>query len=162
MGSPQNYYGVGFYEGRVSTTTTVPGNTDWQNPALSVAGGQWTNPNNAFSDNNLYATETTNNEVQQWTTFDLQGLIPASGVIDGLEVRLTDVSLTGGDDTNCRRARADLLERRHHLVVQRPDGPAVGASSTTTGRSAPTPAPRCGAATAGTGRTSRMPTSASA
>jgi hypothetical protein len=102
MGSPQNYYGVGFYEGRVSTTTTVPGNTDWQNPALSVAGGLWTNPNNAFSDNNLYATETTNNEIQQWTTFDLQGLIPASGVIDGLEVRLTDVSLTGGDDTNCR------------------------------------------------------------
>ncbi len=104
MGSPQNYYGVGFYEGRVSTTTLVPGNTDWQNPALSVAGGQWINPNNAFSDNNQYATETTDNEFQQWTTFDLQPLIPNNGtlVIDGLEVRLTDVSLTNGDDTNCR------------------------------------------------------------
>jgi Putative Flp pilus-assembly TadE/G-like len=102
MGSPQNYYGVGFYEGRVSTTTTVPGNTDWQNPALSVAGGQWTNPDRVFTNNDSYSTETTNNEVQQWTTFDLQGLIPASGVIDGLEVRLSDVSITGGDDTNCR------------------------------------------------------------
>ena len=102
MGSPQNYYGVGFYEGRVSTTTTVPGNTDWQNPALSVAGGQWSNPDRVFTNNDSYSTETTNNEVQQWTTFDLQGLIPASGVIDGLEVRLSDISLTGGDDTNCR------------------------------------------------------------
>ena len=27
MGSPQNYYGVGFYEGRVAKTTLVPGNT---------------------------------------------------------------------------------------------------------------------------------------
>ncbi len=102
MGSPQNYYGVGFYEGRVATTTNVPGNTDWQNPATSVAGGLWTNPDRAFTQNASYATETTNNEVQQWTTFDLQGLIPASGTIDGLEVRLTDVSLTNGDDTNCR------------------------------------------------------------
>ena len=102
MGSPQNYYGVGFYEGRVATTVTVPGTTDWQNPATSVTGGQWTNPDRAFTQNASYATETTNNEVQQWTTFDLQGLIPASGTIDGLEVRLTDVSLTNGDDTNCR------------------------------------------------------------
>ena len=102
MGSPQNYYGVGFYEGRVATTTNVPGNTDWQNPALSVSGGQWSNPDRAFTNDNNYATETANNELQQWTTFDLTGLIPASATIDGLEVRLTDVSITGGDDTNCR------------------------------------------------------------
>jgi Flp pilus assembly protein TadG len=102
MGSPQNYYGVGFYEGRVSTTTNVPANTDWRNPATSVAGGQWTNPDRAFTQNNSFATETTNNESQQWTAFDLQTPIPASATIDGLEVRLTDVSLTGGDDTNCR------------------------------------------------------------
>jgi Flp pilus assembly protein TadG len=102
MGSPQNYYGVGFYEGRVSTTTPVPGNTDWQNPATSVATGQWANPDRAFTQNGNFATETTNNDTQQWTDFDLQGLIPASATIDGLEVRLTDVSLTNGDDTNCR------------------------------------------------------------
>jgi putative Flp pilus-assembly TadE/G-like protein len=102
MGSPQNYYGVGFYEGRVATTTNVPGNTDWQNPATPVAGGQWTNPDRVFTNNNSYATEATDNDAQQWSTFDLTGLIPASATIDGLEVRLTDVSITGGDDTNCR------------------------------------------------------------
>jgi hypothetical protein len=106
MGSPQNYYGVGFYEGRVSTTTPVPGNTDWQPPATAVAGGQWTNPTRAFTNNDSYATESTNNESQQWTSFNnLQGLIPNNGtlVIDGLEVRLTDTAVNGtGADTNCR------------------------------------------------------------
>ena len=29
MGSPENYYGVGFYEGRVAQATATPGNTDW-------------------------------------------------------------------------------------------------------------------------------------
>ena len=106
MGSPQNYYGVGFYEGRVSTTTPNPGNTDWQPPATSVSGGQWSNPDRAFTNNNQYATESTNNDAQQWTSFNnLTGLIPNNGtlVIDGLEVRLTDTALTGsGADTNCR------------------------------------------------------------
>ena len=105
MGSPQNYYGVGFYEGRVSTTTLVPANTDWQPAATVVSGGQWTNPDRVFSNNNQYATESTNNDLQRWSFNNLQGLIPNNGtlVIDGLEVRLTDTSLTGtGADTNCR------------------------------------------------------------
>jgi Flp pilus assembly protein TadG len=106
MGSPQNYYGVGFYEGRVSTTTLVPANTDWQVPATAVSGGQWSNPDRAFTNNNQYATESTNNDAQQWTSFNnLAGLIPnnATLVIDGLEVRLTDTALAGtGADTNCR------------------------------------------------------------
>ena len=129
MGSPQNYYGVGFYEGRVSTTTPVPGNTDWQPPSVSVAGGQWTNPDRAYTNNDSYATESTNNEAQQWTSFNnLQGLIPNNGtlVIDGLEVRLTDTSINGtGLDTNCKLTVETSWNGGTIVVGQRPDAPVV-------------------------------------
>ncbi len=112
MGSPQNYYGVGFFEKRVATTTPVPGNTaqdtngnPWNATALSTSGGQWSNPDRAFTNNNQYATDATNGQKQVWQNFNLQGEIPNDGtlVIDGLEVALTDVSLTGsGTMTNCQ------------------------------------------------------------
>ena len=104
MGSPQHYYGVGFYQGRVPTTNLIPGNTDWNTTALSVTGGQWSNPNNAFSNDNVYTTEDTSNHYQQWTNFNLQTEIPNDPtlVIDGLEVRLQDARLLGsGTSTNC-------------------------------------------------------------
>lgn len=111
MGSPQNYYGVGFYEGRVATTVNVPGNTatdtggnPWNATALATTGGQWTFPDRAYSNNSSYASETSNNERQVWQDFNLINEIPtaASLVIDGIEVGLTNVSLTGsGTSTNC-------------------------------------------------------------
>ncbi len=112
MGSPQNYYGVGFYEGRVAKTTLVPGNTatdtggsPWNATSTSTAGGQWSTPNNAFANDNKYTTQATSGQKQIWQDFNLQGEIPndATLVIDGLEVALTDVSLTGsGTMTDCR------------------------------------------------------------
>ncbi len=106
MGSPQNYYGVGFYERRVSTPTLVPGTTDWNPAGQAVAGGQWTGAGNAFTNDNNYTTEDTNNQNHIWTNFaDLRGEIPNDGtqVIDGIEVRLQDARLTGsGTSTNCR------------------------------------------------------------
>jgi Flp pilus assembly protein TadG len=111
MGSPQNYYGVGFYEGRVATTTNVPSNTavdtggyPWNAAALSTAGGTWVNPDRAFSSNSSYATASNNNDRQVWQNFNLQAEIPNNGtlVIDGIEVGLTNVALTGsGTSTNC-------------------------------------------------------------
>ena len=112
MGSPQNYYGVGFFEKRVATTNAVPGNTatdtggyPWNATARSTSGGQWSNPDRAFSNDNQYATASANNNRQVWQDFNLQGEIPNDGtlIIDGLEVALTDVSLTGsGTSTNCQ------------------------------------------------------------
>ena len=104
MGSPQNYYGVGFYESRQPTFTNVPGNTDWNSPAGNVSGGQWVNPADAYSNNNVYTTAANNNDVRIWRDFNLDGEIPNNGtlVIDGLEVRLSDISLTGaGNSTQC-------------------------------------------------------------
>jgi Flp pilus assembly protein TadG len=109
MGSPQNYYGVGRFTGAVPTTTTtdVADQTDWRVHGALVSGGLWTGPANVLTNNNVYASETTNNEAQQWTSYGLQGSgqIPNDPtlVIDGLEVALTDIRLTGsGTATNCR------------------------------------------------------------
>ncbi len=105
MGSPQHYYGVGFYQARVPTTNLIPGNTDWNTTGQSVSGGQWSNPDRAFTNDNQYTTEDTVDHAQVWTNFNLQTEIPtdATLVIDGLEVRLQDAQLTGsGSQTaNC-------------------------------------------------------------
>ena len=104
MGSPENYYGVGFYEGRVQDDDLVPGNTDWNAAAQSVSGGQWSNPDRAFTNNNSYTTEDANGHAQQWTNFGVQTELPNDPtlVIDGIEVRLQDARLTGsGASTAC-------------------------------------------------------------
>ena len=114
MGSPQNYYGVGFYEGLVTNTTTATGYTPcgtavWDatctgNVATTVpSGGQWTPSSGTIqaslnSDNNIYATANTNGYKQQFGTFGLLSggsAIPTPGTgqvltIAGLEIRITD------------------------------------------------------------------------
>jgi hypothetical protein len=107
MGSPQNYYGVGYLIGATATTTntTVNGDSDWRPPTATVTGGQWASATSVYVNDNVWASESTNAEAQQWNAFGLQGLIQndPSTVIDGLQVRLTDVSLTGtGTATNCQ------------------------------------------------------------
>ena len=111
MGSPQNYYGVGFYEGLVSHTTTATGftpcgSTTWDATCTgslatgAPTGGQWAPttgmPAALNSDNNTYANENTNGERQQLSTFGLLSggsAIPTPGTgqaltIAGIEVRL--------------------------------------------------------------------------
>jgi len=110
MGSPENYYGVGYFIDAVTRTTSalVSGDTTWLPTALAVSGGSWTNPTRAYSLNSSYATETLNNDKQIWNTFGLltgTNAIPndASLQILGLEVRLNGVSITGsGTSTSCQ------------------------------------------------------------
>ncbi len=108
MGSPQNYYGVGFLRDALSTTKTTSGpqdDTGWDDAANALSGS-WNQADNADDNNdNRYATSSTNNATQLWGNFALLGTngIPSSAVIDGLEVRLR-AGLTGsnGTTTNCR------------------------------------------------------------
>jgi len=104
MGSPQNYYGVGFYENEVQTDTDVPDVSGYNAAALSVAGGGWTNPDSVFVNDGSYATASANNSAEVWRSFGLQAGIPNDPtlVIDSVEVRLDNLSLTGsGTSTNC-------------------------------------------------------------
>ncbi|MEA2621513.1 MAG: hypothetical protein QOH61_423, partial [Chloroflexota bacterium] len=107
MGSPQNYYGVGdFVYNQVTTnTTSTSTDTNWRVPTVAVAGGAWTSPGSVYVNDDVWASESTNGEAQQWNAFGLQALIQndPTTVIDGLQVRLTDVSITGsGTATNCQ------------------------------------------------------------
>jgi Flp pilus assembly protein TadG len=105
MGSPQNYYGVGYLVDAVTTTTTttVSSNTGWNNET-NVVAGQWSNPAWARSNDNNYTSEATDGHAQVWSHFRLTDEIPndPSLVIDGLRVLLDDARATGsGTATNC-------------------------------------------------------------
>jgi hypothetical protein len=70
-----------------------------------VAGGAWTTPANAATANSQYASAAATAAAQVWNTFGLQSLIQndPTTVIDGLQVRLNNTSLTGsGTGTNCQ------------------------------------------------------------
>ena len=110
MGSPQNYYGVGFLKDAVTTTTTAPNNADtmWR-PASAPVSGSWTNPGNAASNNDQYARADGNgNPAHIWRNFDLladtAGEVPdripdANTTIRGIEVRLNDVFIDIADSS---------------------------------------------------------------
>jgi Putative Flp pilus-assembly TadE/G-like len=109
MGSPINYYGVGFFEGRVATTTSnttsSSGNTGLVTATAAPSGGQWSYNSGGGSiynavraNDSYYGYSATNNQQQQWSTFNLtsgSGAVPNPAgnqalLIRGLEVNVTD------------------------------------------------------------------------
>lgn len=118
MGSPENYYGVGFYQGKVPGGSSYPqGQTEAAilappdlppGRATSNIGGSWTYEDRAYLNDNRYATASADGHASTWLNFDLLGgtsPVPedASLAIRGIEVYLTDVYLTGtGTATSCR------------------------------------------------------------
>ncbi len=112
MGSPQNYYGVGFFQGvnpATSTTVHADRDSDWQVATNAPSGGQWDRNSGSItsaveSENSAYAFETTNGHRQAWGTFGLATAAGSSPItnpaanqtvtIQGIEVRLTNTSLS--------------------------------------------------------------------
>ncbi len=112
MGSPQNYYGVGFFQGVTpanTSTTTVARDSDWIVPTSAPSGGQWTQNAGTITSavgaaDSAYAYETTNGQQQAWTSFGLTtgGSSPITDpaanqtvTIQGIEVRLLNTRLSG-------------------------------------------------------------------
>ncbi len=105
MGSPQNYYGVGYYIKPITTINDVytpsSANTGWKLATATPAGTPWTVNNGTLitavnaSDTN-YAKTTTNGATQQWGTFGLLPTLTAEQTlaINGIEVRLTNASIS--------------------------------------------------------------------
>ena len=101
MGSPQNYYGVGFFEGLTGGVGQTAG------PGLpTFASGtsptnQFTNRANAYTSNNSYATGTvgtsTTGQTQAYGNFGIS--VPASNTINGIEVR---VEANASDPAGCQ------------------------------------------------------------
>jgi hypothetical protein len=114
MGSPQNYYGVGFYEGRSAVVTDTPANTALEPPGAEVTGGSWVNPSRARTNNESSGLTTASSDgaAQIWRDFDL---LSGSGmpddptlVIDRIEVGLRGVSVVGGLAGDTCRVDVDL------------------------------------------------------
>jgi hypothetical protein len=103
MGSPQNYYGVGTLRDVVEhvSTSTQDQDTGWRPESAVVAGGAWATPGNAATNNDQYATTTVNSSQHQWRVFSLGVPTDPSVLIQGLQVRLTDVFLSSSA-TSCR------------------------------------------------------------
>lgn len=101
MGSPQNYFGIGYWvkpeTTTTSTTTTSAADSGWKTPGGAVAGGQWSGTGNLTSSNSSFATNTTNGQQQQWNSFGLAPALAANqnmvGPI-GIEVRLTRANVS--------------------------------------------------------------------
>jgi hypothetical protein len=69
--------------------------TGFQSPTAADSSGSlddWSNRNNAFTSDGLYATESTDNEDQRYTSFGLS--VPAGSTINGVEVTLEAFSTT--------------------------------------------------------------------
>jgi hypothetical protein len=88
MGSPQNYYGVGFFQGVNPASTTVA-DSGWLRPSAPISG-TWNNPAAAFNDDDIYANKlpgpTGSGERQVYGGFSVD--IPSGASVSGIEVRL--------------------------------------------------------------------------
>lgn len=103
MGSPQNYFGVGYLVEATSTTTTTTTPANTTRSASAAPAGTWTNSGNVYSNNDSYATASANGAVHQWGTFGFDGTVPSGASITAIRVRLDDLFLTGsGTSSNCQ------------------------------------------------------------
>ncbi len=64
--------------------------TSFKSPAGTESPNEWSNPTNAFSSNDLYATADSDDDDQGYNTFNFA--VPSGSTIDGIEVSLEAVS----------------------------------------------------------------------
>jgi hypothetical protein len=106
MGSPQNYYGVGFFQGVIpGTTTTTLGSTAWLR-ASAAPNGSWTDPAYAYTADETptvrYARRVTNasNDTSTLQTYGGIGAsLPAGASVTGIEVGMQAYA---SDTTGCQ------------------------------------------------------------
>jgi Flp pilus assembly protein TadG len=106
MGSPQNYYGVGYFVGATTNTSDDP-TVNTRKYETSQPAGTWTNPANAASVNGSNTTAAANNAQEQWSGFGFQGstAVPNNPtlVVEAMQVRVQGTFIQGfGNSTNCK------------------------------------------------------------
>ncbi len=88
MGSPQSYYGVGFFQGVIpETTVTETDATAWLRPNATLSGS-WTNPAAALVDDDIYATKYSGDAATRQAYGSFGAQIPAGASVTGIEARL--------------------------------------------------------------------------
>lgn len=103
MGSPQNYFGVGYLVDATTSSSTST-SSSLRTASTAVSGGGWSSSGNAYSNDNAYASASANNAATQWGTFGFDGTLPSNTTsVNGITVNLKDLFLTGsGTSTNCQ------------------------------------------------------------
>ena len=81
----------------IAATFASYSNTGWNSPSLSAAGA-FTNPNNAFSSNNIYADAIAGTS-ESYANFRSTFTIPSGATIMGIEVRV-EANRIGGNTAN--------------------------------------------------------------
>jgi hypothetical protein len=119
MGSPESYYGVGFFERRVATITPGPVQNSGFDRTGQAVSGQWQSPGEATNDSgsnqtSSMAVESTSGESHVWRSFGL--LSGGDGVpndptleIRGIEVRLNDARIQGSGGSSDCQVQAQLV-----------------------------------------------------
>ncbi len=81
----------------VAGSFVLAADTSWQAPTTTGSpSNEWTDPSNAFSSDNTYATATNDNDDQSYGGFGFS--IPAGSIIDGISVEV-DAMVVGGVGT---------------------------------------------------------------
>jgi Flp pilus assembly protein TadG len=93
MGSPQNYFGVGYLVDATTSSSTSSASSV-RTASTAVSGGGWSGTGNVYANDNAYSTASSNNATQQWGTFGFDSSLPASASITGIQVRLNDLFMT--------------------------------------------------------------------
>ena len=75
----------------VSYSTVTNGNL-FKSPSSTMSGGQWSNATNAYTSNNIYATDTSIGHQQGYSNFGFS--IPTGAAITGIQVN-TDAKISG-------------------------------------------------------------------
>ena len=103
MGSPENYYGVGFFEGLTGGDPVTDGPNRPTSSDTSGSFNQFTNRTNGYTTNDSYATGVvgtgTNGRTQAYGNFGLS--VPGANTVTGIEIRL---EAKANDPVGCRLA----------------------------------------------------------
>lgn len=101
MGSPQNYYGVGFFQGLTGGVSQTSAPRLPTTAATTAPNNQFGTRDNAFTSNDQYATgrvgQAATGQAQSYGSFGLT--LPGTSTVNGLEVR---VEARASDPAGCR------------------------------------------------------------
>jgi len=89
----------------ISAPQALADDSEWKAPTVSIEGGEFTDPDNAFSSDDNYTSVDVNNDEQQYGNFNIP-TIPVDSTIDGIEVLVEAKS--NADSGNPRHFRVAL------------------------------------------------------
>ncbi|MGZ8803518.1 MAG: pilus assembly protein TadG-related protein, partial [Mycobacterium sp.] len=106
MGSPQNYFGVGYLVDATSSVAYGNG-TNTRAPSAIVSGGAWSSAGSVYTDNNSYGTASNNNSAQIWNGFGFD--LPSNATaVSAIQVLLNDLFVSGTPSSSTCKVKVEM------------------------------------------------------